>query len=329
MPRKNSATRPTDQVLRELEYTLSPLLYAREVLHMGSGDGPLMDEYQWQVDVLESESKRKAINGARQIGKSTLVAVPPVHRARWYPRSLWIVAASTESQAKEDMLKIKDLIAQDPEYPEYTREGSDLLAFRNGARIVVVPATEKAGGRSFSNPDGITLDEDSWIPDSVYRSSVRPLLTHNKKCQVFLLSTPNGRQGHFYRANRPILKTMTRWERFEIRCPYEPDDVERILKPYMDEAKYRAIKAKEGIRAYYSPRHWDLEEQLENLDEMGPRMYRQEECCEFVESEDQVFSNADIEAMYSDALTAYHLGSAAEQSDDVQEFIIRPRGGGR
>jgi hypothetical protein len=292
---------------------LSPLAYARETLQF--------EPYPWQLDVLSSYAKRIYINGARQIGKSTITGVPAVHRARWYPNSLWIVAAATEDQAAEDMLKIKAFIGMDPDFPEYVREGSDLLTFSNGARIVVVPATEKAGGRAYSNPDGITLDEDSRIPDSVYRSSVRPLLTGNRKCVLYLLSTPNGRGGHFYRASQ-----SKRWERYEISCPYEPDDVEWTLHERMPEAEYRAKRIEEGIKAYYSPRHYDLEEQQENLDEMGPRMYRQEECCEFVESEDQVFSNADIEAMYSEAVKPMTFGQAAERSAAVQELVIRPKG---
>jgi hypothetical protein len=312
MASRKAAHVPSD-LARYARLQLSPLAYAREILEF--------DPFPWQADVLACYAKRIHLNAARQSGKSTITAIPAVHRARFYPNSLWIVAAATETQAMEDMEKIKAFIAMDEEFPAYVREGADLLKFTNGARILVVPATEKAGGRAFSNPDGITLDEDSYIPDRVFRSSTRPLLTANRKCVLYLLSTPNGRGGHFFRNS-----TNTRWTRFEIRSPYEPNDAEWTLHLHIPEEQYRAQRIEKGIKAYYSPRHYDLEEQQEMLDDLGPRIYRQEECCEFVESEDQVFSNADIEAMYSEDVKPLVLGSSAIKTEAVRAFQPKPRG---
>ncbi|MGD0091424.1 MAG: transglutaminase family protein [Planctomycetota bacterium] len=189
-------------------------------------------------------------------------------------------------------------------------------------RMVVVPRHAFARwdeGQTKINIE--TTQQGIEIPDSVYRSSVRPLLTANEKCVIYLLSTPNGRGGHFYRAS-----SNPRWDRYEIRSPFEPDDVQWTLHMHIPEPEYRAQRIEKGIKAYYSPRHFNLAEQEENLEDMGPRMYRQEECCEFVESEFQVFNNDDIEAMYSDAVKPMTFGTAGVQSEAVKELVIRPRG---
>jgi hypothetical protein len=52
-----------------------------------------------------------------------------------------------------------------------------------------------------------------------------------------------------------------------------------------------------GIRAWYSPRHGDLDGQKFQLNEMGPQKYRQECGVEFVEPDDMVFSYEDIDRL--------------------------------
>lgn len=258
--------------------------------------------YHWQVPILDSAHTRKIINGARQAGKSTVVAGKPCHHAKYYPGSLWIVGAATEKQAVEDMEKIKDFIARDRNYPAITRDSDTLLEFANRSRILVIPATEKAA-RGFSNPDGITLDEDARIEDPVYRSGIRPMLTDNEKCELILISTPNGREGHFFRAWQSY-----RWERYAIRAPWNVNDETWQLVETQPEGEFALECAKLGILGFYSPRHKNLPEQQENLEEMGPLMYRQEYLCEFVEPEDQVFKYEHIDRAFSSELKPMDLG---------------------
>jgi hypothetical protein len=76
------------------------------------------------------------------------------------------------------------------------------------------------------------------------------------------------------------------------------DDLEMMLIPGKDESAYRKAKAKQGIKAYYSPRHHNQDEQQMNLEEMGPLMYRQEYCCEFVEPDEQVFGYDEVSNVF-------------------------------
>jgi hypothetical protein len=269
---------------RDLLFTLSRVKYVQSL-----GFTP----FNWQSDILNSQSRRKIINGARQAGKSTIIASTPCHRAKYFSKSLSVVLAATERQAVEDIEKIKDFMSADTFYPDVVRDSDSLIELANGSRILVVPATEKAA-RGYSNPDIIILDEASRIEDAVYRSGVRPMLTDNEKCELIAISTPNGRSGFFAKAYE-----SDRWERYEVRAPWEISEDGWSLETAGDETLYRKHLATKGIKAYYSPRHHSLEEQQENLEEMGADMYRQEYLCQFVEPDSQVFSYDEISAMFS------------------------------
>jgi hypothetical protein len=265
---------------RDLRFAASPLAYIESL-----GFQP----YAWQRDVLRSRHKRKVINGARQAGKSTIISARPCHRAKYFPGSLSIVIAPTERQALLDIEKMHGFIALDRDYPDY-KPSMDQIKVANGSRIVVAPATDAA--RGYSNPDIIMLDEASRIPDLILQGVIMPMLTDNDKCELILISTPNGRNGFFYRDFN-----NSSWERYEVRAPWDVVDLEYRLIPVEPEGVYQARLAKCDISAYYSPRHASLAEQQANLEEMGSLMYRQEYRVEFVEPEDQVFSYDDIERM--------------------------------
>jgi hypothetical protein len=190
------------------------------------------------------------------------------------------------------MERILTFIALDPDYPAIKRNSDEQIELKNGSFIYVVPATEKSA-RGYSKPRLIMIDEASRVPDQVYRSGILPMLTDNEACELILISTPNGRLGFFYNAMQ-----SERWDRYEIRAPWDVLDLEYQLVPAIPEEAYREERAQKGIRASYSPRHRNREEQQMNLEEMGPLMYRQEYGTEFVEPEDQVFSYEEIEAMF-------------------------------
>ena len=286
----------------DLLYTISPYHYVRSL-----GFTP----YEWQKAILKSPHPRKVINGARQAGKSTIVSAKPSHIARHYPESVSIIIAATEYQAFLDMEKVKTFIAQDPQYPRMVRDNDRLIILKNGSWIMVVPATEKAA-RGPSAPRLILLDEASRIEDAVYTSGVIPMLTENPDCELISISTPNGRQGFFYKSfNNP------KWERYEIRSPWEVVDLEFRLIPAEPEEEYRRKCAEKGIIGFDSPRHRNQQEQEFNLGEMGPRMYRQEYGPQFVEPEDQVFGYDEIERMMNNAVEPFDPGGIGEAEADL------------
>jgi hypothetical protein len=266
----------------DLLFTLSPLHYIQSI-----GFRP----YQWQADILKSRHRRKVINGARQAGKSTIVSTKPCHVAKYYPGSVSIIIAPTEQQAFYDMEKVKAFINSDPAYPGTKRSSDRLVVLENKSWILVVPATETSA-RGPSAPRLILLDEASRVEDVVYRSGVLPMLNNSPECELISISTPNGRKGFFYESfNNP------NWERYEVRSPWNVIDIEFRLTEAEPEEVYRKRLAGKNIRGYYSPQHRDRNNQEFILGEMGTYMYRQENCVEFVEPEDQIFSYDEIERL--------------------------------
>ena len=260
--------------------------------------------FPWQKAVLMSQHKRKHILGARQTGKSTIVSSAPCHTAKYYPKSLSIILAPTEAQAIEDILKVKEFIAADPSYPEIKRDSQDEIALDNKSRILVIPATERSA-RGYSRPRTIVLDEASRILDVVYKSGVRPMLTDNPDCELFEISTPNGKQGFFFDSSSSV-----RYERYMIRSPWQVDPRNNwSLIPYMDEDRFTAMMRPRGVMAWFSPRHHNLDEQQANLESMGMQQYQQEYCCEFVEQDDMVFSYDEIEKAFGQTCQGLDVGS--------------------
>jgi hypothetical protein len=54
----------------------------------------------WQAELLRSRSTRILLNGARQSGKSLMSALIALHRANYRPRSLVLILAPSERQAR-------------------------------------------------------------------------------------------------------------------------------------------------------------------------------------------------------------------------------------
>lgn len=289
-------------IRRDLVYALDPARYV-ESLRFRS--------FPWQQAVLSSTAKRIAIDGARQSGKSTIISALPCHHAKYYPKSLSIILAPTEDQSKEDMIKVKEFISMDSSYPEVKRYASDQVELRNGSRILIIIATDKAA-RGYSAPDLIVIDEASRVPDIVYSSGVRAMLTDNRQARLIVISTPFGQQGFFWKA----MTQGKSWERYYIRSPFSVDTEDSYsLHEYPGgEAAFQAEQAAKGIKAWFSPRHSSLQEQQEQLEEIGKQQYEQEMCGMFVEAEGMVFGYDEINAAFSSACTPLTAGSEADIS---------------
>ena len=267
--------------------------------------------FPWQDAILNSKSKHIVINAARQGGKSTITAADPCWIAKYMEKSLAIVIAPTEEQSKEDIDKIKAFIALDGTYPPH-RPSETHIFLDNKSKIKVKIARQTARGAS--KPELVILDEASQIEDNIYSEVVLPMFTDNPEGREILLSTPYGKRGFFYDVftNR---EPDDPWERFEIRSPWEPVETEHGLDLVLfmggNEKAYQELRAREGIKAWFSPRHSNYAQQRHFLSRMGIRKYRQEFCCEFVETEDTVFSYNDIKAAFEQ-----------QKDDEIIDFSV-------
>lgn len=218
----------------------------------------------WQEKFLNSTAKRRLLNCSRQVGKSTICAIDTLHLALYEPKSLILVLAPAERQAKEYFSKVMDFYRRLGYHIPSRSERKLGLQLDNQSRIEALPGSEKTI-RGFSGVAKIVLDEAARVPDGLYHA-VRPMLATTGG-SMDMLSSPYGKRGVFYEEWHG---TGT-WERYEVNA-YESVQISREF----------------------------IEEERNSL----PRMvFEQEYMCRFVELDDAVFTEAEIAAAMDAAVT--------------------------
>lgn len=267
------------EALSYLACALSPSRYLKSIGYSA---------WDWQNAILDDDSRRINVNGARQSGKSTIMACACCHMAKFRRKSLSVILTPSLKQSNEDMIKVNQFIAMDKNYPKQLKNNSQEIVLENGSRILVLTASDDAA-RGFSNPDLILFDEASRIDDSVYKAVI-PMITNNRHAKVYEISTPNGKKGFFYNHHN-----SERWSRYIIKSKYRA--VITQTTPELVEIEPEEMP---GYHFYISPRHCDYEGQMGMLEEINwdTRNFAQEYGCEFVDSQDQVFAQDLIERMF-------------------------------
>jgi len=196
---------------------LDPVTWAKEVL--GYHPDP------WQAKVLSSRSKKIILNCSRQSGKSTTCAALGLHESIYRRPSFGLVIAPTQDQSSELMLKFDEFRGA-VELPSHYLSTDTKLAvrFANGNRFIARPGSEKSA-RSFSAVTLLLEDEAARVPDELY-SSIRPMLAVSNGRHI-LMSTPFGKQNHFYKIWN---EQRDMWEWYEIPAEMCP----RITKEFLE-----------------------------------------------------------------------------------------------
>jgi hypothetical protein len=198
-----------------------------------------------QESVLASTAARGILNCTRQWGKSTVAAIKAVHRAFTHPGSLVVVASPSERQSGEFVRKAAEMLAKLGIRPRGDGHNSISLLLPNKSRIVGLPGVDGAV-RGFSAVSLMLIDEASRMRDGMYKA-LRPMLAVGGG-DLWLLSTPAGKQGFFYHA----------WE-------HEGDRWFRVKAPVTECPR---------IEAEF------VEEERSSL---GAAWFRQEYLCEFID----------------------------------------------
>ncbi len=214
-----------------------------------------------QTRALDPYIRRGLLNCCRQWGKSTTVSVRAVHQAIHEPGSLTIAASPSERQSAEFVRKAKDFLGLLG--VAHGGDGANTISvvLRNGSRIVGLPGREGTI-RGFSNVSLLLIDEASRVPGELYQA-VRPMIATNPKAAIWLMSTPNGRQGFFYDEWTAGGPEWTRIEAPATDCP-------RIPAEFLEEER----------------RH------------LTDQMFRQEYLCEFLAADHAYFDPEAIDAAF-------------------------------
>ena len=215
---------------------------------------------EWQEIFLESEAKRVLLNCSRQAGKSTVTAVLALHEAIYKAGSLILLVSPSQRQSLELYGKVIE---------GYVKLGSNTnddalsatLKLANGSRIVSLPSSEKTI-RGYSGVDLIICDESARIPDVLY-DAITPMLAVSDG-RLIMLSTPFGQRGVFH----DLWVNNDEYQKFKVTA-YE---CSRISREFLELEKKTSPSNK----------------------------FRQEYLCEFIQTDDALFSYDDIMALVSD-----------------------------
>ncbi|MBI3207588.1 MAG: hypothetical protein HYZ37_01650 [Candidatus Solibacter usitatus] len=221
-----------------------PVAFARS---LGFSPDPI------QCQVLRSHARRCILNCSRQWGKSTLAALIALHRAVTSPGTLVLCVSPTLRQSAELILKVSQFAAALGERRRGDGYNRASIRLSNNSRIVGLPGCEHTV-RGFSCVSLLLIDEAARVPAGLYRS-VRPMLAvaGPDGGDLWLMSTPNGRQGFFYNA----WTSPHPWLRIEAPATSCP----RFSKRFLDEERHA----------------------------LGDRYFRQEYLCQFLEPDGAIF----------------------------------------
>jgi len=251
-------------IAADLALALDPVLLAERV-----GIAP----DAWQRDLLRATARRMLVNVTRQGGKSSIAAVLAVHVAIYNPGSLVLLVSPSLRQSGELFLKcISTYRAAGRPVPS-TAETLLRLELSNGSRIISLPGSETTT-RGFSAPALVILDEAARISDDLMMA-ITPMLATAPNARLILLSTPNGKQGAFWRY---WSEGGDDWQRVEVPASAVP----RISPRFLEEER-RSM-----------PSAW----------------FRQEYESSFEQAEDAVFRYEDVRAAFSDDVQPLFGGAA-------------------
>jgi hypothetical protein len=180
-----------------------------------------------QCAVLLSTSKRGILNCTRQWGKSTVSVAKALHLAFTVPKSEILVASPGERQSAEWMRKARNMLFQMEMDPPGDGDNAISIELPNRSRIVGLPGTEGTV-RGFSAVSLLLIDEAARVEDAMY-NALRPMLAVGDG-DLWLMSTPNGKQGFFYES----------WEHggedwMRVRVPVT--ECPRISKKFIEEQR--------------------------------------------------------------------------------------------
>ena len=222
-----------------------------------------------QLALLSATASHVILNCSRQWGKSTMAAAKAVHQAIHRPGSLSIVVSPSERQSGELVEVIRKNFVTAGERVKGDGRNRASVVLDNGSRVVGLPATESTT-RGFSNVSLLIADEASRMDDKLYYS-FRPMLARSGG-DIWLLSTPNGCQGFFY-------KTWISAEAGWFRLQATAEECSRI-----------------------SQKQLELDRR-----EFSDGFFAQEYLCEFADADTALFRHAKLLALFDDRILDFTI----------------------
>lgn len=228
----------------------------------------------WQSGILRSRPEQTILLCSRQAGKSTAAALMAVDELLHHAPALVLITAPAQRQSQELFRRVRHILralgeeceGDDPGEPgrdvSVASETALTLELATGSRVIALPGKETTV-RTYSAVSLLLIDEAARVSDALYQS-VRPMLAVSRG-RIALLSTPFGKRGFFH---AEWLEGGEDWHRVKVTA----HDCPRIDPRWLERERQR----------------------------VGDWWFRQEYLCEFVQTDDAVFSYDSVIGAISD-----------------------------
>jgi len=177
---------------------------------------------EWQKEVMQTEGNL-VLRSGRQVGKSEVVSRKAAEFAVANNKKSIMVIASVERQSYLLFEKILSYLIDN--YKKMIKTGKDRptkhkVCLINGSVIHSLPTGMSGYGIRGFTINLLIADEAAFIPEDVW-TAVTPMLAVTKGI-LWLLSTPFGKGGYFYRCFQD--KTFTTFHVSSEECPRRSDE---------------------------------------------------------------------------------------------------------
>ena len=195
---------------------------------------------RWQEEVLAAEGNLVACCG-RQVGKSEVISAKSARFIVEHARKKVLIISVTESQAELMLSKIvlhlhsinPKLICKGVKKP--TKHKVELT---NGSVIITKAVGQYGLGALGLTCDVVIVDECAYMPETIWPSITPMLLTTGGS--LWLLSTPNAREGYFYEAfTNPVFGFKTFHVNSEEVAANRPEPMRSMMLAHLEREKIR------------------------------------------------------------------------------------------
>jgi hypothetical protein len=234
LPGKNSTFEWTEERTAELKLCVKSILhFAEEYFHIITEDGKQKIQlFKYQKNILKmlKANRFNVILSARQMGKSTVVAIHALWVACFQADKNIVIIANKEATAQEQFERIKMAYEQLPNWlkPGIKSWRKDGLNLSNDSKITISSTSSSAARGGSVNV--LIIDEFAYIEPNVlkdlWRSAI-PTISSFKKSQIVVISTQNGTNNRFYDLYTGAERGENNWSHIKVTWQERPDRDEK------------------------------------------------------------------------------------------------------
>ncbi|MCS7094652.1 MAG: terminase family protein [Thaumarchaeota archaeon] len=193
--------------------------------------------FPYQMDLLTDSSTRICVCAARQVGKSTTIAVKALHTALSKRGSRVLVVAPTLRQSLLFLEKVHELLRRsEVAFGSLAKTDRTSVKFLNGSKIIALPSGRFGHTIRGFTADAVIVDEAAFVPEEVITEALMPQVATTGG-SIVLIGTPWDRGHVFYRCFTSSGWSVKRWPASV--CPLIPSSFVEEQRRLVGEEAFR------------------------------------------------------------------------------------------